>query len=685
MTIPSSAPDTTKVLRDQLTRTLFKAFNSQSNTLVVAPTSLGKTHTISSLPWKTVLAKAEHDSPLIHISQTTKARDEAVQNSRKAGLREHVLKGREESCPVAGGDHDDTIIIPEERLSAYEWFKLKCDIKQVPFSDAHRELDQSTGGLPCTASGPCLSTAQWERYYTDTDSFDIIHVTDTFAYNHNLIEDAYVVFDEQPDYTTGIKDQTTTATHDADGSIATGPYLTRENIRQSVTQFLQASDPDNPLNNWEALLTGVRNEQPKAIEYFHSILAEVELEPDWILETPYVQTSTPAIIQAILNAKEVGNGRYHGEGTLSNSPWYPDQSADANRVGVVFDTQNNIRLLHTPPDLSPAKCVIGLDAHPTERLWTLNTGVDFTVRELEVAPEVIREWRRSERQLTVYQVGDATRQYTRGWAGATPEARDRLRARAKALIAAMREKFGTEFRTAITTKALHSDITQMMTESGVRDPEVLYYGHIKSRNDFSGETVGLLIGCNDPGDENILDILALLELYAEAPMVENSSGKMVRKPDREFEGPDADAANEILESVREMNVAQAIGRYARTAGRTDSGAVVYVWTNAIPEDLVDGYVPGVERVLINKQKAIIELVSQADSWMTCKQVVDSLHTERQSEVVSKNHVRNTLDEFVAEEKAERSEGTGYYGAHEYWIDSDVVTSRVDLEPNSSKE
>jgi len=668
MTTNTPTPKITKKLQDLLKVALRRAFQTETDTLLVAPTSIGKTHSVASIPWKKVLSNSDSSAPVIHISQTKQARNEAVNRSEEAGLRTHVIEGRNEVCPVAKGDHDETLIVPGRRESASEWFTLKCDVQNVPFSEAHRELEEMIGDLPCSTSGTCPAVGQWVQYFTDPDSFDIIHVTDTFAYNRTLIKDAYVVFDEQPDYSTKVKDQQNASESD----------LTRDSVRNSITKFLKAADSDNPNLTWEGLMTAARNPLPDAQDRYRSFLDEIEPDPKWILDSPYVQTSTPAIIEAILNAEDVGNGRFRGEGQLNGSPWYSNSSQQSRRVTVIFDEDNNIRLIHDPPDLSPAKCVVGLDAHPTIRLWEANTSVEFEIEDLGITTDELREWRRTERGLTVYQVGTATRQYTRGWAGDTPEERERLRDRAMALIRAMHGKFGDEFRTCITTKAIHEDVDRMMIGAGIADPEVWYYGNIKSRNGFAGETVGLLIGCNDPGDHNILDTLALLRLYAEPVEIVTEEGETKRDTGREFKGRDAKAADEILQSVREMNVAQAIGRYARSADDPDSAATVYVWTDAIPEELVDGIAPGVVDVLINKQRWIVDYLKESEDQLTRQEIVDRILTER-GETVSDEHVRQTLKMLVDRGVAECIEGD-YHDPYRYYIEPSASTDVVDLEP-----
>jgi hypothetical protein len=595
--------------------------------------------------------------------------------SRKAGLDYHVLEGREDACPVARGDFDEDYLVPDGNLSPSAWFDLKCDVQGIPFSTAHSELDTKIGGIPCTKDGPCQAMSQWIPIFEDRDEqFDVIHVTDTFAYNAHLIENTNVIYDEQPTYTKSIPKENT-------GTRA-GQKISQRQIQVGITEFLQKCLPETGHNTWEGLITMVRNGSSSYRENVMSYLEDIDFDPSWYLDSTLVHTSVPVLVKAILNAEDVGNGRYRGQSTISDDTWYDDeddQEPTERQVTVVFDDKNNIKLIHEPPDLSGARCVIGLDAHPTERLWKANTVSDLHFDDLGLSPDQLREWRRKERQLTVYQVGEATRSYTRGWAGDTAEARDRTQGRAEALIRAVRRKHGDEFRTAITAKSVRSDVEQLMRDAGIEDPEVLHYGNLKSLNRFDSEPVGLLVGSIDPGDQNIKDTLALLGLQATSEMMETEDGDEVRKPGRGFTGPDADAATEILASVRENNVAQAIGRYARDPNQSGSHATVYVWTDAIPESLSDGIVPGVTDVLTGKRQKISNFVARSGEWLTCREIVEIMVDDGLVSSVTKEHVHNTLKGLVERDAAKISKGTGKYGGDEFQIEPDTVTDLVELE------
>lgn len=680
MDSPDENTNLTDDIRGRIRESLHSALRSRTNTLIVAPTGIGKTHEIATTNWsansEVIGTPLDLGTPIIHISPSRDARDQAHEKSQEAGVDAHTLKGRQEVCPVARGDYDDHFTVYPDGQTPSAWFDLKCEVQGIPFSTAHDDLEKKQGGLPCSTDDACEGAKQWIPMFDGSaNEFDIVHATDTFVYNTDLIRNRHVVFDEQPRYLKQVNKHVT-------DSSQIGRILTHAHIQDSVTEFLQTHAPNEPIATWEGLMAVQNVDDQEILDNFKRIVEEAEFDQQYYLNSPFLNVSTPTLIRAIINAKDVGNGYRRGEAEVRyEAEWHDSESHTAENsrtITVVFDDSNDIKLIHEPPNLSPARTVIGFDAHPTERLWRANTVSDLKVDDLGLTTEELREWRKAERGLTVYQIGEATRPFTKGWAGDTAAERQRTKDRADAIIQELHQRYGAEFRTAITTKDLEEEVKTMMQVAGVVNPESMHYGETHSRNDFGGESVGLLIGCIDPGDENILTRLALLNLTARPCMVETESGEIVREVGRTFSGPDADAATEMLESVREMEVAQAIGRYARDADTHDSRATVYTWSSAIPEALLDGIVPGVEDLLIGKQKEIVKFLSATDGWATKHEIVDGVVGNSDFDSVSEEQVRKTVTEWEGKGMAKINKGGGYNGADEYSMERGTNTSVVDL-------
>lgn len=576
---------TTEQARQQLEDTILEAVRSRTNTLILAPTSLGKSHTTSSFPWGDY-PEVTGGQPVVVLHQTRTARDDAADVSRDHGLDVLVLKGREDVCPVAAGKHDDELNAIDG-LSPSEWFEQKCDVENVEFSFAHRRLSQMVGGLPCCDDGDCESITQWSRLARTVegdDSVDIVHATESFARVDWLIEDANLIFDEQPTYTESL------------------PEKSQENLRRAVADLINVRVDAGM--SYEGLISAVERKDTDSLSRYRDVFAE-DPPRGWLFSKGNVHASTAEIGRALTNAEHVGNNRYRG--------------VDGSTT-VLLDERRSI-YVHQPPDLSKTRCVIGLDAHPNEYLWKLNTVDDLTtVRVLSELEQ--RYWRLHERQLHIVQVGNATNYCTQGWKSKT------VAQKATRVIEEIRDHYGEEFRTAITSKSLKDEVREILRAAGVEDPETLHYNKLRSRNDFKDESVGLLVGCIDPGDDYVLNMLALCDLRAK---VTRENGK------REFVGPDGDAATEFVKSVRENNVAQAAGRYARRPDDKEDSAIVYAFTDAIPEELVDETVPGVTGTVTQKKREIEEYV-RGNSPVTTTDIVENVTSSRK-------HVLDTLGEM----------------------------------------
>lgn len=219
-----------------------------------------------------------------------------------------------------------------------------------------------------------------------------------------------------------------------------------------------------------------------------------------------------------------------------------------------------------------------------------------------------------------------------------------------------------------------------------------------SRNDFSGERVGLVNGCMDPGDDYVINLLAELGLEAWPERVDPAEledptkalcgecgGRrcstclgtgLIRAVGRGFEGPDAGVAAELLASVRENRVAQAAGRYARNADDPDDRAIVYVRTDAIPEELVDVQVDGVRSVATGLQRDIVDALAAwddgGDVGATAKGLAEDVGCDR-------SHVRKTLVELAERDVVQREQGHGP-NPDRWWLTVRSGADDVDIGP-----
>ncbi|WP_435349736.1 hypothetical protein [Haloarchaeobius sp. HRN-SO-5] len=676
---------TTREARDQLFETITQVMAEGDDRVVDAPTSLGKSYTIATTAWDDPQYDAvTGGQPVVHLSKTRDARDEAIEAAHNAGLDPFVLRSRDEACPVARGDHDPEECRESDRqpvtmngTPASEWISEMCEGKGLAFSAVHRHLedhnDQDTT-LPCCQgssttydedegdfvegeSAVCPAIEQWDTFRTLRDSetsseLGTVIATHNFAHVPGLRMRSNVIIDEEPSFT-------------AD--------LSKERIERAVAAYLQ--DANAPVSTWEAFISLSRHDgwQTDAAHERERLQDTLNHEPDrdWYFNNPDAHTLAPALARAIFHAEDRGNNRRVGK-----TPYEPprldagvrdDDGWNREWVTVVLDDTNTPVTVRTSPDFSQARSLVGLDAHPSQPVWSVNTVPYIQTRQV-LDPEQRQLWRRYERGLRVVQVGDATRPLASG----EYFNEDQARTLCEHLVD---EYGGNRFRTGLTTKAVKDHLGQIMSDAGCQRPELISYGNEKSRNDFAHEDIGLVEGCIDPGDDYVLDLLAELDLDAK-PETREVDGELERVHGRGFVGDDADTATEILASVRENHTAQAAGRYARNPDDPESTATVFVRTDAMPPGFADIHVPGIQWVFSQLQRDIVQALRDQPGTATARELADEVEC-------SKEHVRTTLRRLAEEGTVSAFDDAGPHGATLYSDNGVPQQGLVDVQPTTN--
>lgn len=647
--------------RERLFQSITEGMMNKDTIVLDAPTALGKTYTCATTPWNaSQYDETTGERPVIHLHKTKKARDQAIEASDNAGIDYFVLQSRTEACPVAAGEYDPQPESPEDfqpitmdGRPASEWLDYQCDEKGMPFSNAHQHLhehnDQGVDLPCCEGDRECWSSRQYTalRDGLENDEFRLVHATHNFAFVPGLRAHTNLIIDEEPDFTQD---------------------LSTDRVRRAIGAYLRAIDA--PVSTWEAFIQMSRGGSgggDAGIEH-DALQHALDQEPsrEWYFEHDDAHILAPALARAIFSAEERANGRRAGK-----TPYEPPR-LDANAheddgwnrewVSVVLDANNDIQSVRTAPDLSQARSVTGLDAHPALPKWQVNTA-PYIERTQVLDTEERRLWRRYERGLRVVQVGDATRPLTSGeYFNETAT---------QTIIEHLAEAYPEKFHTAITAASVEDELREVMQEAGIPTPETMHYGEEESRNDFAGEGIGFVNGCIDQGDEPILDLLAELDLDAEPERSESAcehcegdgcfecddTGKE-RAHGREFTGDDADTAAAILGSVRENHVAQSVGRYARNADNPRDTATVFARTNAMPVGFADVQVPGVVWTYSEKQEQIATALTDSQEQTTAREIAEQTDA-------SKRHVQKTLAKWADKELVHAVPGAGPHGATLY--------------------
>lgn len=615
----STTAISTDTARKKLDFRLHAAFTNRCDTLIDAPTSLGKTYTVATTEWRSH-PDVTGDEPVVHLHATRENRDDAADESEQAGVESQTLKSGLDLCPVADGEFDDELSTVRGQ-TASAWLKSAVERRGYTFHQAHSALESQLDGLPCEAEDDgCPGSSRWQPIRDDDGSptFDVVHATHEFARVDDLVENANVIFDERPSFGGKIDNRQHGTLHGAVNKILRG-------IDESMS--------------WNELVRAVQRGDKDRLSDYHERLSGDDVEPTRGL----THRDARKIALAMSNAGEqIPDWRYVGR---------------AEDTAVVLNQQGELDHVYHIPDLSAARCVVGLDAHPSLHLWRLNTVESLSPEEV-LPPEERQRWRRERRGLRIIQVGTHTRPYTRGWRGSGKE-------KAKRIIDELRAEYGQEFRSCICSQSTKRDVERMLTDADVESPELLYFGNLRSKNTLADETIGLITASIDPGDERVLNWLALRNLQA---IPEKDGGE--RAYGRAFIGPDGDAAAEFIEAVREDNLAQAVGRYARNLESDTSGATVYVWSAALPGFLTDETVPGITSQM-PKSVEDVERHVRYNSPTTRRKTQEAVG-------LKKTRTVEILQDLAEQGIVSVSEGTGYNGAHEYRYEGGEARRNIDL-------
>ena len=595
-------------IRQSLDTTVQTTMENGENGVIESPTSSGKTHKISTTRWRSH-SEITGDEPVVLLSGTTDARDDAIAKTKASHALSKTLEGRDDACPLSAGEYDrgnDEGNIPITAPDGSEpsaWFTTMCKKRGFPVSVAHGKFEREHDGtLPCCENGEkCRSKEQWTDIPRNDDEevdYDVLHATHQFAQVPRLIEDCNVVIDELPDFT---------------------PSISSGQLKQMVRSYL--SQVNTPIESLGELITGLTKDYDIGRDQLQDALTEPDSK--WFTTDSDAHALAPGIVEAIVTAEEWGHELWVGTADYTYPTLNPNHEGPEQKsiIRVVFDSKQQIRLLQAIPDFSEARCVIGLDAYPTMSKWKGNTLRSIEAKQI-VSNDERHKWRRNQRNLTIVQVGDNKNTWTR------QNYNDR---KMGVLCNALRRKYGDGFTTGITSKQYENKFRKQLVEAGIETPETTRFGNQKSVEIFGSEWIGLVAGCISPSSDHIKTWLALLDKDA-TPKREAVDGHY---QGQEWVGEDADVARELLADVREKEVLQACGRYARSPQQPDDGATVFVLTNVLPDEYVDKKVDDVD-VFREKEKQILDYIASNDgvSASTIEENTDS----------SRSYIHDTLNE-----------------------------------------
>ena len=664
-------PSTGEV-RNRLKKKRHSAMSDAEYVLINAVTSSGKSTNGAKTEWSELSVTG--NEPVIHLHGTKDARKDAIKKSKQAGVDYHVLKSRKEACKTAKGDYDHKVDTPDDS-PASDWITRHCGKESgVSFSSAHDYLKEHNGGdLPCCT---CESKTQYDHIPRDENEnpvVDVIHATHQFAFVPSIINNTNIIIDEQPNFSK---------------SVGANGDLSQMEIQDMVSAWLNKINCT--ITTWELFVITARDGHSGLEE---CITQDYDVDRDWFIETSEAHTLAPTITKAIyyaLSGSPDDNGLYsntrshtppqgdiHKNGSIGvpNLPPTPkyeqaDSGSVETRLTVVIDDNNRVQAIWNVPEFDNARSVICLDAWPSLHEFYQNVGENLSLVQL-MDSEERKKWRRFERGLEVAQIGDYARPMASDHAYKKYFNHDEL----EIIVESLRLKFGEDFRSAIAPKKIKDDITEAMEEVGINNPDSWFVnmGAEKSFNEFSKELVGFVTNCIDPGDDYVRNLLAAQNLDAtpetkecavcngEGCRVCNESGEK-RARGRGFTGSDSDEAEEILAGIRSNHVNQSVGRYARKPDDEDIRSMCFVRSSCVDDSLVDVKLPD-PWVFGKKQGAAVDFLRD-NPKTTLKNTAEAIE-DQFDDGVTKESIRNTFEKCIDHNVAEKSEGTGAYGADEY--------------------
>ncbi|WP_367176677.1 hypothetical protein [Haloarcula rubripromontorii] len=589
---------TLEQVRRKTKEELYKAVNSESNVLLDSEPGSGKT---TQLP-ETI------EDPDTRVLYTT--------------AREELYNQMERLCEDEGVDAK---VVP--RL--YE----DCPVFASSPDTATEELAHILHGVG--VSGTLIH--EWLNLHSDTDCQFVTEMQDFDPEQHQVLIGHYTLANLE-DYTSG---RTVVVDEFPEESFIT--HI--EKPQKPVTEFLKQSEL--PYSDWTDLLEH-RNDDDRSRAAKDWFLTRIKRTDRGLSGNPFHVLSNVTgerhvrgafLTASLLFMDDLGNGfettNAHIERrgrSIPKSNFERLRDAFFRRETCVRNRESGEMWILSPPDLSGANGVVGLDGTPTPILWDLVLDLDFEHRE--VLSESERETYFAKLQnYTIKKANDAARHNSSG-RNMTPEF-DR------ALFEYIDVNESGEPCLVAPDSSLDELEERGLLES-VKDER--NFAEIRSSNAFEGERLGVIPYALHPGDDTIKRWGALL-------------GRTVT-PNRVGEVSYGRVGDKIYHHIVHNRILQAIYRF----GRDGAGATVYVATGATPS-----WIRPDERIQVSpfrgeKKRAVANILRRNPSQgFTDEQIAGRLDC-------SDSHVRKAFNELRDEGYVDST--LGYNGKKKvYWVTS----------------
>lgn len=487
-------------VRQQTSEAVKAAFRANQPVLLEAPVASGKTTA-------TFDAAAETGEPLTYLTLRRDLYEQAKSLSKERGLEAKIIPSPQRDCPSFDGETDEKLADELDRLYR----------RGVSGWKLHDELE-----LPCQPGCPYMEKRDFDR-----DQYDVLIGYPKQAYAEKNVEGRVVVLDE---------------------FAGSAFEVEIEETASVVSRFLDRH-PGLPFGDRDDILEG-RGDQERVEEALAWFIENgIGPDADEVLDTDGRGHSlAPYISYALLQMRDLGNG---WEVHPFPEPW-PEFGVESKRYCVRNRTEDTFSVL-TPPDLSSANGVVGLDATPTKALWELAYDVDFDRWELLDSDER-NEYIQNALGVTIKQdVSGAVRHG--GGGNVSPN-------RAASFLFGIEVEEGQQPAVVGAQKALDVYEEEGVLGHAKRD---MNFAEVLSSNDYEEERVLAITDSPHPGN----------------PDFQKWGAHMGEAVEQEGEGTEKDfgpVGNDIYRHFVQNKVHQALLR----AGRDGGGATAYCFTAATP-------------------------------------------------------------------------------------------------------
>ncbi|MWV38875.1 hypothetical protein [Natrialba sp. INN-245] len=554
----------------------------------------------------------EFDQPaaiFTHLHDTRNAHLESIVDDDVDVIK---LPSLETDCPTATGEHGDEWA---NRLKGYHNRGASPKFLHMRLQD----------DLPCMQDDECEYIKRWN----EASNADLLIGHPVHAGLPEVVEDRIVVFDEDP------QDAFRTEFSASDLAPAIATFLEKQDIQIDTLSELEIVAKQDRFNS-------VCKELREVVTDGDNLTRPAEA-----LNENGGHANAPVAILAIL---EFDGLVPESQSDEEADPDWNSELRDRIKLDyvqlidgseAVFDYREDSLYLRSPPDLSTACAIVGLDGTPTKAIWSGRLGVESVSVQRILCDDCRQQYLQETIGYQFVQTSRSINPYSSG--------RHANRRECYGLIEAVANRHGTEVP-IITTKKAENRLFENETSQPFIDTQRVensisnfdHYGNLRSSNKFEGEEVGIVLGSPHPGDRAI-QVTAAFEGYIAERGDEKGASLAY--------GLDGDP---FLQHYRENKVAQAIFRFGRTVPST-----AYVHTSALPDWLQEIAIspddaPELEIVKRSEGERAVMYTLEEEGPGTVQEI-----TARESIDFSENHVRDMLKRLRREGIVTRNDTQPY--------------------------